>query len=122
MNATDAQKIGLVNEIINDGVNGRNQLIKKITTELAFYKLVKYFLIFFFSKIIFFSYLNLKFQQTLQPIVYSKSMMLNGVITRDELHEANDREIERLKERFNSDDFQNSIANYFKQRMLKNKL
>ncbi|CAH1726158.1 enoyl-CoA delta isomerase 2-like isoform X2 [Aphis gossypii] len=95
LNAIDAQKIGLVNEIINDGVSGRNQLIKKITTELAFYKL---------------------------PIVYSKSMMLNGVITRDELHEANDREIERLKERFNSDDFQNSIANYFKQRMLKNKL
>jgi len=47
LNAIDAQKIGLVNEIINDGISGRNQLIKKITTELAFYKLVKYFLISF---------------------------------------------------------------------------
>lgn len=55
-------------------------------------------------------------------MVYTKSMMLNGVITKDELHKANDREIERLIERFNSDDFQNSIANFFKQRMLKNKL
>lgn len=55
-------------------------------------------------------------------MVYTKSMMLNGVITKDELHKANDREIERLIERFNSDDFQNSIANIFKQRMLKNKL
>jgi len=43
LNAIDAQKIGLVTEIINDGVSGRNQLIKKITTELAFFKLVKYF-------------------------------------------------------------------------------
>jgi len=49
-------------------------------------------------------------------------MMLNGVITKDELHKANDREIERLIERFNSDDFQNSIANFLKQRKLKNKL
>jgi len=49
-------------------------------------------------------------------------MMLNGVISKDELHKANDREIERLIERFNSDDFQNSIANYFKQKMLKNKI
>jgi len=49
-------------------------------------------------------------------------MMLNGVITKDELHKANDREIERLVERMNSDDFQNSIANFFKRRTLKNKL
>jgi len=41
LNAIDAQKIGLVNEIINDGISGRNQLIKKITTEIALYKLVK---------------------------------------------------------------------------------
>ncbi|XP_025198220.1 enoyl-CoA delta isomerase 2, mitochondrial-like [Melanaphis sacchari] len=95
LNAIDAQKIGLVNEIINDGVNGKNQLIKKIMTEIALYKL---------------------------PMVYTKSMMLNGVITRDELHKANDREIERLIERLNSDDFHNSIANYFEQKMLKHKL
>lgn len=43
MNAVDAQKIGLVNEIINDGISGRNQLIKKITSEIALYKLVKIF-------------------------------------------------------------------------------
>lgn len=43
MNAIDAQKIGLVNEIINDGISGRNQLIKKITSEIALYKLVKIF-------------------------------------------------------------------------------
>jgi len=43
LNAIDAQKIGLVNEIINDGIDGRNQLIKKITTEIALYKLVKIF-------------------------------------------------------------------------------
>lgn len=49
-------------------------------------------------------------------------MMLNGVITKDELHKANDREIKTLLERLNSDDFKNSIANYFKQKMLKNKL
>jgi len=55
-------------------------------------------------------------------MVYTKSMMLNGVITKDELHKANDREIERLIERLNSDDFHSSIANYFKERMLKNKL
>lgn len=41
MNAIDAQKIGLVNEIISDGVSGRNQLIKKIKTEIAIYKMVK---------------------------------------------------------------------------------
>lgn len=55
-------------------------------------------------------------------MVYTKSMILDGVITKDKLHKANDREIERLLERFNSDDFQSSIANYFKQSMLKNKL
>jgi len=52
LNAIDAQKIGLVNEIINDGLNGRNQLIQKIMTEIALYKLVKYF----FQKFIFVNY------------------------------------------------------------------
>jgi len=51
LNAIDAQKIGLVNEIVNDGFDGRNQLIKKITTEIALYKLVILFFT-FFSKII----------------------------------------------------------------------
>jgi len=49
LNAIDAQKIGLVNEIINDGISGRNQLIKKITTEIALYKLVKLFYYPFFK-------------------------------------------------------------------------
>lgn len=40
LNAVDAQKIGLVNEIIDDGVVGRNYLINKIRTELAVYTLV----------------------------------------------------------------------------------
>lgn len=42
MNAVDAQKIGLVNEIINDGVVGRNNLINKIRTEMAVYTSVKH--------------------------------------------------------------------------------
>lgn len=41
LNAIDAQKIGLVNEIIDEGANGKNQLIKKIKTEIAMYKLVQ---------------------------------------------------------------------------------
>jgi len=41
LNAIDAQKIGLVNEIISDGVSGRNQLIKTMKTEIAIYKMVK---------------------------------------------------------------------------------
>lgn len=49
-------------------------------------------------------------------------MILEGIITRDELHKANDREIERLKERFNSEDFHEAIPKMFEQRMLKNKL
>lgn len=49
-------------------------------------------------------------------------MMFGGAVFRDDLHKANDREVERLKERFKSDDFNEAIANYFKQRMLKNKL
>lgn len=49
-------------------------------------------------------------------------MILEGVITKDKLHKANDREIERLKERFDSEDFQDAITKFFKQKMLKNKL
>ncbi|VVC24744.1 Crotonase superfamily,ClpP/crotonase-like domain,Crontonase, C-terminal [Cinara cedri] len=94
-NAIDAQKIGLVNEIIDEGMNGRDQLIKKIKTEIAVYKL---------------------------PIVYTKSMMLNGAISKDELHRANDREYKRLLERFNSSDYFNAITNLLKQKSLKNKL
>lgn len=40
-NATDAEKIGLVNEIIDDGEIAKDQLIKKIKTEMAVYKMVK---------------------------------------------------------------------------------
>lgn len=49
-------------------------------------------------------------------------MILNGVITKDELYKANDREIETLKERFNSSDFQDTILTIIQQKMLKNKL
>lgn len=49
-------------------------------------------------------------------------MILNGIITRDELHKANDRECERLIERFNSGDFHEAVANFFERKMLKNKL
>lgn len=54
--------------------------------------------------------------------MYTKSMVLNGVITKDELHKANDREHERLIERFYSEDFQSAVADYLEQKMLKNKL
>lgn len=54
--------------------------------------------------------------------MYTKSMMFGGSVYKDELHKANDREIERLQERFKSDDFNEAIANYFKQKMFKNKL
>lgn len=46
LNAFDAQKIGLVNEIIDDGDSGRNQLIKKLRIEIAKYKLVSKFHLF----------------------------------------------------------------------------
>lgn len=49
-------------------------------------------------------------------------MILNGVITKDKLYKANDREIETLKERFNSSDFQNTIHRIIEQKMIKNKL
>lgn len=49
-------------------------------------------------------------------------MMLNGIITKDELHKANDRECKRLLERFNSDDFYEAVSNLIEQKMLKNKL
>lgn len=49
-------------------------------------------------------------------------MILSGIVTKDELHEANNREIERLLERFNSDDFTHAYSNFIKQKMLKNKL
>jgi hypothetical protein len=48
--------------------------------------------------------------------------MFNGIITKDDLHKANDREHETLIERFYSEDFQNAVANYLEQKMLKNKL
>lgn len=48
LNAIDAQKIGLVNEIIDDGDSGKNQLIKKLRTEIAKYKLVKNYTLFRF--------------------------------------------------------------------------
>lgn len=48
--------------------------------------------------------------------------MLNGIITKDELHKANDRECKRLVERFNSDDFHEAVANFIERKMLKNKL
>lgn len=40
LNAIDAQKVGLINEIIDEGVNALDQLIKKIKTDIAIYKLV----------------------------------------------------------------------------------
>jgi len=40
LNAIDAQKIGFVNEIIDDGINSRDQLINKINKEIAMYKMV----------------------------------------------------------------------------------
>lgn len=49
-------------------------------------------------------------------------MLLNGIITKDELYRANDREFERLKERFVSKDFQEAVSNFFEQKMLKNKI
>lgn len=49
-------------------------------------------------------------------------MMLNGTISKDELHKANDREIERLVERFNSEDFSRGVNNFLQQKMLKKKL
>jgi len=48
--------------------------------------------------------------------------MLSGVITKDKLHKANNEEYERLIERFDSDDFHDAVHNFFKQKMLKNKL
>lgn len=49
-------------------------------------------------------------------------MILNGVITKDQLYKANDREIEILMERFNSSDFQNTIHRMIEQKITKNKL
>jgi len=48
--------------------------------------------------------------------------MLNGTISKNKLHKANNREHERLIERFNSSDFHTAINNIFKQKMLKTKL
>lgn len=52
----------------------------------------------------------------------TKSLMFNGIITKDDLHKANDREHKTLIERFYSEDFQSAVANYLEQKMLKNKL
>lgn len=41
MNAIDAHKIGLVNDIIDNEDTAKYQLIKNIKTEMAMYKLVK---------------------------------------------------------------------------------
>jgi peroxisomal 3,2-trans-enoyl-CoA isomerase len=95
MNAYDALKIGFINEIIDNSINGRNKLINKIKNFMLVSEL---------------------------PILHTKHLMLQGIIPKDELLKANDREIERLKERFNSDDFQQSINHYLQKKMLKNKL
>lgn len=57
-----------------------------------------------------------------QPLVYTKSMILNGALSKDELHKANDREYKRLLERFNSSDYFNAINIFMEQKSLKNKL
>lgn len=49
-------------------------------------------------------------------------MIMDGVFTKDELHKANDREIKRLAERFNSPEFINAVDNFFKKKVFKNKL
>lgn len=49
-------------------------------------------------------------------------MILSGIVNKDELHKANNREIKRLSERLYSDDFSDAIANFTKKKMLKNKL
>lgn len=54
--------------------------------------------------------------------MYTKSMMFGGAVFKDELHKANNKEVDQLRERFKSDDFNEAIANYFKQKMFKNKL
>lgn len=55
-------------------------------------------------------------------MVHTKSLMLNGAISKNELHKANDREIERLVERFNSDDFSSGVNDFLQRKMLKKKL
>lgn len=67
MNAFDAQRIGLVNEIIDDGDNGRNQLIKKLKIEIAKYKLVNKFQLFLNYDI----QSKFNFNQILHIIAYS---------------------------------------------------
>lgn len=46
LNAIDAQKFGLVNEIIEEGVNGLDQLIKKLKSDIVIYKLVFTFILY----------------------------------------------------------------------------
>lgn len=41
LNAVDAQKIGLVNEIIDDGIDGRDKLINKIIKEVMYKMVIK---------------------------------------------------------------------------------
>lgn len=49
-------------------------------------------------------------------------MILNGALSKDELHRANDREYRRLLERFGSSDYLNAVDDFMKQKLLKNKL
>lgn len=49
-------------------------------------------------------------------------MILNGALSKDELHKANDREHNRLLERFKSSDYLSAVNVFIKQKSLKNKL
>ncbi|XP_050523427.1 enoyl-CoA delta isomerase 2 isoform X2 [Daktulosphaira vitifoliae] len=93
--AREAVEYGLVNEIIEDGPIGLDNLIKRLTSQIAKHKL---------------------------PVIYTKSMILQGLISKKELHAANKRECERLQERFNSNDFHQSIIDFINRKDMKNKL
>lgn len=54
--------------------------------------------------------------------MYTKSLILDGVITKDKLHKANNEECAKLNKIFHSDDFHVAVDNFLKQQMLKNKL
>ncbi|XP_050442331.1 enoyl-CoA delta isomerase 2 [Adelges cooleyi] len=92
--AREAFQMGFVNEIVDNGTVGHNNLIKKITTQIAKNKM---------------------------PLFYTKSMMLQGPFGKKELHESNRRECERLQERLNSNDFYNCLIDFLNKKTLKNK-